>query len=125
MELEHDNAGAGPGWHLQEVIVWDTTTGKRYNFFCDRWACTQSYPWIGLCAPFLSPSHDLAEGCRRHNNDLQHCGLCLVRGPLLNRIGIPAVTAVSSPLPRQPRAKGLKPCFASAAGGSTARRTTA
>ena len=24
--------------HVQEVIVWDMTTNKRYTFFCDRFA---------------------------------------------------------------------------------------
>jgi hypothetical protein len=36
VEIEHDNSGPAPGWHCQEVIVWDMTTNKRYSFFCDR-----------------------------------------------------------------------------------------
>ena len=37
VEIEHDNSGPAPGWHCQEVIVWDMTTNKRYSFFCDRY----------------------------------------------------------------------------------------
>lgn len=39
MEVEHDNAGFGPGWHLQGVVVTDETAipAKRFSFPCDRW----------------------------------------------------------------------------------------
>ena len=39
VEVEHDNAGVGPGWHLQGVVVTDETVDppKRFSFPCDRW----------------------------------------------------------------------------------------
>ena len=39
VEVEHDNAGVGPGWHLQGVVVTDETAvpPKRFSFPCDRW----------------------------------------------------------------------------------------
>uniref|UniRef100_A0A383W527 PLAT domain-containing protein n=1 Tax=Tetradesmus obliquus TaxID=3088 RepID=A0A383W527_TETOB len=37
VEVGHDNSGAAPGWHLEQVVVVDEGTGKRWSFSCDRW----------------------------------------------------------------------------------------
>uniref|UniRef100_A0A7S3VHN2 PLAT domain-containing protein n=1 Tax=Dunaliella tertiolecta TaxID=3047 RepID=A0A7S3VHN2_DUNTE len=37
IKIGHDNHGAGPGWHLDHVEVWDDATGQRYFFPCQRW----------------------------------------------------------------------------------------
>jgi hypothetical protein len=36
VEIEHDNSGAAPGWHCEQVVVVDETSGKRFTFPCDR-----------------------------------------------------------------------------------------
>ena len=37
VEIGHDNSGAAPGWHLEQVVVYDETAGQRFAFPCDRW----------------------------------------------------------------------------------------
>ncbi|KAJ9527245.1 hypothetical protein QJQ45_025481 [Haematococcus lacustris] len=37
VEIEHDNSGAAPGWHCEQVVVVDETANARYAFPCDRW----------------------------------------------------------------------------------------
>ncbi|KAF5837533.1 hypothetical protein DUNSADRAFT_4226 [Dunaliella salina] len=37
IKIGHDNHGAGPGWHLDHVEIWDDATGQRYFFPCQRW----------------------------------------------------------------------------------------
>ena len=37
VRVGHDNSGAGPGWHLKEVVVEGPHDGRRYKFTCDRW----------------------------------------------------------------------------------------
>ncbi len=36
IEIGHDNSGPSPGWHLQQVVVVDEATAKRWIFGCDR-----------------------------------------------------------------------------------------
>ncbi len=36
VEIGHDNSGAAPGWHLEQVAVVEEATGKRWAFVCDR-----------------------------------------------------------------------------------------
>ncbi|KAG1672531.1 hypothetical protein FOA52_002840, partial [Chlamydomonas sp. UWO 241] len=41
VEIEHDNSGPGPGWHCQEIVVFDLTAdNKRMCFPCDQWLAT-------------------------------------------------------------------------------------
>ncbi|CAG9464667.1 unnamed protein product [Pedinophyceae sp. YPF-701] len=37
IEIGHDNKGLGPGWHLSQVVITNTTTQARYNFPCHQW----------------------------------------------------------------------------------------
>lgn len=36
VEVGHDNSGPAPGWHLEQVVVVDEGTNKRWTFACDR-----------------------------------------------------------------------------------------
>ncbi|PIK54821.1 putative lipoxygenase-likey domain-containing protein 1-like [Apostichopus japonicus] len=37
LRVWHDNAGRGPGWHLDKIVLENVTTKKSYTFKCNRW----------------------------------------------------------------------------------------
>ncbi len=37
IRIGHDNSGAGPGWHLDRVVVQNPVNGKSVEFPCGRW----------------------------------------------------------------------------------------
>ena len=39
VEIEHDNSGAGPGWHCEQVVVYDESSNRSFAFPCDRCVC--------------------------------------------------------------------------------------
>ena len=37
LEIGHDNSGLGPGWYLDQVIVYCPNTGMEQVFTCKKW----------------------------------------------------------------------------------------
>ncbi|XP_033751254.1 lipoxygenase homology domain-containing protein 1-like isoform X2 [Pecten maximus] len=42
IEIGHDNSGLGPGWYLEQVIVFCPSTGIEQVFPCQKWFATNS-----------------------------------------------------------------------------------
>ena len=36
IEIGHDNSGMAPGWHLEQVVVVEEASNRRWVFNCDR-----------------------------------------------------------------------------------------
>ncbi|KAF6256823.1 hypothetical protein COO60DRAFT_1640423 [Scenedesmus sp. NREL 46B-D3] len=74
-EVGHDNSGAAPGWHLEQVVVVAEGSSRRWSFSCDRWLAKDEDD--GLIKRRLLPSAASAAATYRvttYTSDLRGAG---------------------------------------------------